>query len=93
MYQGSFWFWTFECVWNSRSNGGIVANSGRRDGKGKIDGCGDGIIGCVGEDVDSGVLVALFKLVGDKGKILLDDHITDGKDRMITIHYKIYKIH
>ena len=92
MYSSSFWFWTFERVWGSRSNGSIVAISGRRDGKEKIDDFGDGIDGCAREDVDSGGLVTLLKLVGNKGEILLDNELTDGKDRMIRIYNKIYKI-
>ena len=89
MYQSPFWFWTFEHVWISRSNESIVTNSGRIiNGTGKIDDCRDGIIGCVGEDVGNRGLGTLFKLAGNKGKILLDSYITDGKDRMIRIHYK-----
>ena len=91
MSQSSFWFWTFEHVWSSRSSWSIVADSGRRDGEERIDGCGDGTIGSAGEDVGSGGLVALFILVGNKGKILLDNDVTDGKDRMIRNYYKIYK--
>ena len=33
MYSSSFWLWTLERVWGLRSNGSIVAISGRRDGK------------------------------------------------------------